>query len=272
LQAVKTHAPQALLWFDTVDLHYLREERMAQLEGSEVLGEMAATTKRQEFQVMQNSDVTLVVSPVEKNLLAQELPNVNVQILSNIHEPVEHTQALNQRQHLLFVGGFQHLPNVDAVQWFVQEVWPIVQAAAPEIRVRIVGSQMPAKLKNLDVPGVEMLGFVQDLDHLLSTSRISIAPLRFGAGVKGKINQAMAHGLPVVATSMAVEGMNLMHEEHVLVADTPEDFARELLRLYSDEALWNALVINGKDNIRSTFSRDVAKQTLNQLLGFSVSS
>mgnify|MGYP000258116899 CR=1 FL=1 len=272
LQAVKTYAPQARLWFDTVDLHYLREERMAQLEGSEVLSEMAATTKRQEFQVMQNSDVTLVVSPVEKNLLAQELPNAQVEILSNIHEPVEHTQAIDQRQHLLFVGGFQHLPNVDAVQWFVQEVWPIVHAAAPEMRVRIVGSQMPAKLQNLDVSGVEMLGFVQDLDDLLSQSRISIAPLRYGAGVKGKINQAMAHGLPVVATSMAVEGMNLLHEKHVLVADTPQDFARELLRLYSDEALWNALVINGKENIRRTFSREIAKKTLNQLLGFPVSS
>jgi GT2 family glycosyltransferase/glycosyltransferase involved in cell wall biosynthesis len=272
LHAVKTYAPQARLWFDTVDLHYLREERMAQLEGSEVLREMAAATKRQEFQVMQNSDVTLVVSPVEKNLLAQELPDVKVEILSNIHEPVEHTQAIDQRHHLLFVGGFQHLPNVDAVLWFVTEVWPIVHAAAPEMRVQIVGSQMPAKLQNLDVPGVEMLGFVQDLDDLLSRSRISIAPLRYGAGVKGKINQAMAHGLPVVATFMAVEGMNLLHEEHVLVADTPQDFAREILRLYSDETLWNALVINGKDNIRRTFSRDIAKQTLNHLLGFSVSS
>ena len=195
-----------------------------------------------------------------------------MEILSNIHEPVEHTQAIDQRQHLLFVGGFQHLPNVDAVQWFVQEVWPIVHAAEPAMRVRIVGSQMPSKLQNLDVPGVEILGFVQDLDDLLSQSRISIAPLRYGAGVKGKINQAMAHGLPVVATSMAVEGMNLLHEEHVLVADTPQDFARELLRLYSDGALWNALVINGKGNIRRTFSREIAKQTLNRLLGFPVSS
>jgi glycosyltransferase involved in cell wall biosynthesis len=200
------------------------------------------------------------------------LPNAKVEILSNIHEPVEHTQAIDQRQHLLFVGGFQHLPNVDAVQWFVQEVWPIVHAAEPAMRVRIVGSQMPSKLQNLDVPGVEILGFVQDLDDLLSQSRISIAPLRYGAGVKGKINQAMAHGLPVVATSMAVEGMNLLHEEHVLVADTPQDFARELLRLYSDGALWNALVINGKGNIRRTFSREIAKQTLNRLLGFPVSS
>jgi glycosyltransferase involved in cell wall biosynthesis len=254
-----------------VDLHYLREERMAELEGSRKIGEMAAATKRQEFQVIQDSDVTLVVSPVEKNLLEQELPHVKVEILSNIHEPVEDTHGFEQRQHLLFVGGFQHLPNVDAVQWFVNEVWPIVQAGAPELKVRIVGSQMPALLQKLDVPGVEMLGFVQDLDPLLSHSRISIAPLRYGAGVKGKINQAMAHGMPVVATSMAVEGMDLLHEEHVLVGDSPQDFAREILRLYSDEALWNTLVKNGKANIHRTFSRDVAKKTLHQLLGIPVS-
>jgi len=148
------------------------------------------------------------------------------------------------------------------VTWFVQEVWPLVHAQAPEINVRIVGSKMPENLRSLASPGLEILGFVQDIDPLLAHSRISIAPLRYGAGVKGKVNQAMSHGLPVVATSAAVEGMDLTHGEQVLVADTPSSYAQEIIRLYNDPVLWQKLVEGGKTNVAKTFSRDVAREEL----------
>ena len=262
IAAVRQHAPQAQLWFDTVDLHYLREERMATLEQSSRLAEAAAVTKRQELGVIGSCDLTFVVSTVEQALLAQTLPDAKVAILSNIHQPLDHTPGYSEREGLLFVGGFQHPPNVDAVTWFVQEVWPLVHAQAPEINVRIVGSKMPDTLRSLASPGLEILGFVQDIDPLLAHSRISIAPLRYGAGVKGKVNQAMSHGLPVVATSAAVEGMGLTHGEQVLVADTPRSYAQEIIRLYNDPVLWQKLVEGGKTNVAKTFSRDVASEEL----------
>jgi len=259
---VRQHAPQAKLWFDTVDLHYLREERLAALEQSSRLAEVAAATKQQELSVIAACDLTWVVSPVEQALLAQTLPDAQVAILSNIHEPLDHTTGYSEREGLLFVGGFQHPPNVDAVTWFVQEVWPLVHAQAPDMKVRIVGSKMPDTLRALAGPGIEILGFVQDIDPLLAQSRISIAPLRYGAGVKGKVNQAMSHGLPVVATPAAVEGMDLKHGEQVLVADTPETYAQEIIRLYTDRVLWQHLVNGGKANVAKTFSRDVAREEL----------
>jgi GT2 family glycosyltransferase/glycosyltransferase involved in cell wall biosynthesis len=262
IAAVRQHAPQAQLWFDTVDLHYLREERLAALEQSSHLADVAAATKQQELRVMAACDLTLVVSPVEQALLAQTLPDVKVAILSNIHEPLDQTPGYSEREGLLFVGGFQHPPNVDAVTWFVQEVWPLVHAQAPEVNLRVVGSKMPDSLRSLAGPGIEILGFVQDIDPLLAQSRISIAPLRYGAGVKGKVNQAMSHGLPVVATPAAVEGMDLTHGEHVLVADSPAVYAQEIIRLYNDPLLWQHLVDGGKANVAKTFSRDVAREEL----------
>ena len=262
IKVVRQHAPQAQLWFDTVDLHYLREERLAALEQSSRLADMAAVTKQQELDVIASCDLTFVVSPVEQTLLAHALPDAKVAILSNIHEPLANTANYNEREGLLFVGGFQHPPNVDAVTWFVQEVWPLLHAQAPEIQVRIVGSKMPDTLRSLAGPGIEILGFVQDIDPLLAKSRISIAPLRYGAGVKGKVNQAMSHGLPVVATPAAVEGMDLIHGEQVLVADTPLAYAQEIVRLYNDPVLWQKLVEGGKINVAKTFSRDVAREVL----------
>lgn len=262
IKVVRQHAPQAQLWFDTVDLHYLREERLAALEQSSRLADVAAVTKQQELDVIASCDLTFVVSPVEQTLLAHALPDAKVAILSNIHEPLANTANYNEREGLLFVGGFQHPPNVDAVTWFVQEVWPLLHAQAPEIQVRIVGSKMPDTLRSLASPGIEILGFVQDIDPLLAQSRISIAPLRYGAGVKGKVNQAMSHGLPVVATPAAVEGMDLIHGEQVLVADTPLAYAQEIVRLYNDPVLWQKLVEGGKINVAKTFSRDVAREVL----------
>ncbi len=266
MQDVRRWAPQAKVLFDSVDLHYLREQRMAELEKDAHLLKLSEKTRAQELGVIQQADVTLVVSPVEKALLATETPDARVEVLSNIHEPVAHTPGFDGRDGLLFVGGFQHPPNVDAVRWFLEEVWPTVHQQAPHITVRIVGSKMPDSLKALAGPGIEILGFVADLDPLLARSRMSIAPLRYGAGVKGKVNQAMAHGLPVVATQAAVEGMFLQAGTEVLVAEDAQAFAHAVLQLDCDRTLWETLAAGGKHNIERTFSREVARRALQAVL------
>ena len=199
IDAVRKRAPRARIVFDTVDLHYLREQRLAELEQSASLAAAAATTRRQELEIIGKADITLVVSPVEQELLATEAPGADVRVLSNIHELRPAPRPCAEREGLIFVGGFRHPPNVDAVNWFVGEVWPAVRARLPGVELSIVGSNMPAAIRDLAVAGVRVLGYVEDIDPLLDAARISIAPLRYGAGVKGKINQAMAFGLPVVA-------------------------------------------------------------------------
>jgi len=266
LTRLRQWAPQATLVFDTVDLHYLREQRLAELENSRGLEAAASRTREQELQVIRACDITLVVSAIEQRLLACEVPEADVRILSNIHQVQSDAAGFDDRSDLLFVGGFQHPPNVDAVRWFLTEVWPLIHADLPDIRVRVVGSRMPESLRALTGPGVELLGFVEDIDPLLRDSRLSIAPLRYGAGVKGKINQAMAWGLPVVATGVAVEGMNLVSGEDVLVGDTAAAFAAAVVALYRDPVLWARVAAGGRRNVEQHFSRACAHTVLRGLL------
>lgn len=259
---IREWAPQARIVFDTVDLHYLREQRLAELENSSALMGTALKTREQELGVIRACDVTLVVSPVELGVLAQEVPGADVRILSNIHEVEPAGPGYAEREGLLFIGGFRHPPNIDAVEWFLSEVWPRVHARLPELVFTVVGSHMPARIQALTGPGVNIVGYVEDVNPLIARARISVAPLRYGAGVKGKVNQAMAHGLPVVATVVASEGMGLRPGVDLLVADDPQAYADEIVRLYGDEALWNCLAANGRANIQRHFSRANAAKTL----------
>jgi GT2 family glycosyltransferase len=266
LPLVREHARRARVVFDTVDLHYLREQRAAELEGSSALAARARATREAELRLVRECDVTVVVSPVERDLLAREAPGARVEVLSNVHEVAGLRAPFAARRDLWFVGGFQHPPNVDAVRWFLSEVWRRVEAALPEARFHVVGSRMPDELRALADARVELHGFVEDLGRFLDGCRLSVAPLRYGAGVKGKVNMAMAHGQPVVATPMAVEGMHVVAGDDVLVESDPAAFADAIVRAYGDEALWNRLSRNGLANVERHFSFDAAREALARIL------
>src|SRR5690606_14131828 len=204
LELVRLHAPQAVFAFDTVDLHYLREQRAADLEDREDLRRTAAETRARELRLIRQSDVTLVVSHVEQELLAKDAPGARVEILSNVHEIAGAGKPFAERKDLVFVGGFQHPPNIDAATWFVREIFPLIRAEAPDIRFHLIGSKATDAVKALgNVDGVEFHGFVPDIDPYMDGCRLCVAPLRYGAGVKGKVNLSMAHGQPVIATPIA---------------------------------------------------------------------
>lgn len=264
---VRLYAPQATLAFDTVDLHYLREQRAAELSGKPELARHAAATRAQELKLIRECDVTFVVSPVEQELLAREAPGARVEVLSNVHEVYGCRRPFAQRRDLVFVGGFQHPPNTDAVEWFVREVFPLVRAELPEVNLHVIGSKVPDTIRALADEHVLVHGYVEDIAPYMDGCRISVAPLRYGAGVKGKVNMAMSYGLPVVATSAAVEGMHVRAGEDVLVADEAAAFAAHVVRLHRDEALWNRLSANGLDNVERHFSFAAAREALRQVLG-----
>lgn len=266
LPLLRAHAPRAKLIFDTVDLHYLRERRGAEVAGDAALARAAERTRALELAVIAQSDVTLVVSGIERELLLRDAPQAHVELLSNLHRIAGAGQPFAQRRDLVFVGGFRHPPNVDAVRWFVRDVFPSIRTRLPDVRFHCIGSHTPAEIEVLGAqPGVIVHGHVADIDPFMSGGRIAIAPLRYGAGVKGKINLSMAHGQPVVATSCAVEGMHLRNGEEVLVADDPQAFADAVVRLYQDEALWNALASNGLDSVAAHFSLDAARETVRKV-------
>ena len=266
LPLLRKHAPQARVLFDTVDLHYLRERRAADLSGDAAALRAALRTRELELGLIANADATLVVSEVERNLLAIDAPRADVRVLSNLHETAASGPGWSQRKDLLFVGGFRHPPNVDAVLWFVREAFPRIRAALPDMQFHCIGGDVPAEVQALSsIDGVRIHGHVPDLQPWLDGCRISVAPLRYGAGVKGKVNQAMAHGLPVVATTPAVEGMHLVDGVDVLVADDANAFADAALRLHGDEALWNRIAANGRANVARHFSMDAAREVVRAL-------
>ncbi|MBU6249005.1 MAG: glycosyltransferase [Xanthomonadaceae bacterium] len=263
---VRRLAPQARLLFDTVDLHFLREERAAALAGHTGMAQQAGHSRRSELALIEQADTSFVVSPYEKELLAQLVPSANVALLSNIHRGHHRRRSHAGRRDLVFIGGAGHPPNVDALRWIAGEILPRLREVIPELCVHALGDMPDALRRELATPGLELHGRVPDLAPWLDCCLASIAPLRFGAGVKGKINMAMSHGAPVVATTLAVEGMQLRHGHDVLVADDGSAFADAVRRLHDDAALWDALSRHGTDNIRRHFSPERAAAALGRAL------
>jgi GT2 family glycosyltransferase len=267
LDLCKEFAPSTPIIFDTVDLHFLRGEREAELHQSSAKREAAERLRRTELAIASRCDAVIVVSSHEKELLEKELSRSRVALVSNIHDVYEPVQPYAGRKDFVFIGGFEHPPNVDAMEWFCGDILPLIVAEISDARLHIIGSKMNEVVRSLASDHVTVHGYVEDLRPFFASCLLSVAPLRYGAGVKGKINQSMSYGLPVVATSVGVEGMQLVHGESVLVADDPAEFAQQVVRLHGDADLWAKLSRSGLQNIRDHFSFDAAKCSLQTLLG-----
>jgi GT2 family glycosyltransferase len=265
LPLARALAPEARVIFDTVDLHHLRETRAAAVSGAN--GRRAAVTRRSELDQIAASDCTLLTSGVELELVRRQLPAARLELLGNIHRVREPRRGFAERRDLLFIGGFAHPPNADAVRWFAEAVLPLLRKRLPDAVLHVIGTVDEPARRSLAIDGLVLHGRVDDLDPWLDGCRVSIAPLRFGAGVKGKINTAMSCGLPVVATTVAVEAMGLSDGDDVLLADTPEAFADAIVRACTDEALWLRLSRGGRDNVRRHFSPEQARAALRRVLG-----
>ena len=262
ISAVKKYCTKAKVIFDTVDLQYLRETRRAAVEGDENILKSANMLKEMEFQLARQCDMTLVVSHVEKEIIFEEAPDLKVEILSNIHEMFPPIKYFSERKDIMFLGGFNHLPNIDAVKYFSKDILPMVMKEIPDIKFYVVGSNPPKEIRQLESDNIIVTGYVEDLTPYFENYRISVAPLRYGAGVKGKIGEAMAHGLPVVTTLIGAEGMGLVDGENVLIADTSDEFAKKIVMLYDDEEMWNGFSDNSLIAIESNYSYDATKTIL----------
>ncbi|MBB6184069.1 glycosyltransferase [Oleiagrimonas soli] len=266
LPLVRRAAPRARVLFDTVDLHFLREARAAAVVGQTGLQRQAEASRRRELALIASSDVTFVVSPVERDLLNEAAPAARVELLSNIHALHGRRAGFAARKDLVFLGGFGHPPNADAVRWFVRDILPRLQRHVPPLHLHVLGDVSDEARRELTGPQVTLHGRVDDLAPFMDGCRVSVAPLRFGAGVKGKVNMAMSYGLPVVATPIAAEGMQLTDGLDVRIGEDAQAFADALLDLYDDEAQWLRLSDGGLDNVRRHFSPEAAAKTLHRVL------
>jgi glycosyltransferase involved in cell wall biosynthesis len=259
---VRLHAPQSRIIFDTVDLHYLREDSEARLTRDPEMRRKAQEKQQLEHELIDQADETWVVSPVEQQLLREKWPRKSVQVVSNIVDVPASKTPFALRRDYLFIGGFQHRPNTDAILFFVQKIYPLVSEHLRDAKFYIIGGHPPPEIVALATERIIVAGLQTDVRPFFDSVKLSVAPLRFGAGVKGKINQSIAFGVPVVASSLAIEGMELSARQEILVADDPEDFARALIELYESEELWRRLSENGIKKTRALYSTDVARKKL----------
>ncbi|TKS54714.1 glycosyltransferase [Luteimonas yindakuii] len=266
LPLLRRHAPDVRILFDSVDLHYLRERRAAELANDATMLAIARRTRARELAVVAAADATLVVSAAERELLAADAPDAKVELLSNLHRVTGEAAPWERRHGVVFVGGFHHPPNVDALRWFLAEVWPRVHAQAPGLAFHCIGSDPPNEIATRHGHGgVQVHGHVADIAPWMDGCRVAVAPLRFGAGVKGKINLSMAHGQPVVATPVAAEGMHLHDGLDVLLADDADAFAHAVLRAHEDAVVWSRLSAGGRANVERHFSIEAARATVHRL-------
>lgn len=270
MATVRRLAPRAKIVFDTVDLHFLREERQAGLNRSagRVREGAAAIRKDQELRLARSADLTLVVSPIEKAVLEKESGNqIDVRILPTIY-PVGAADPPDwkRRRDVVFIGGFAHVPNIDAVLFFTTEIFPLIRARIPDAVFKVIGPDPTPEICQLASPAIQVLGFVPDVKPIFDQALVSVAPIRFGAGVKGKVNQSMSFGVPTVVTSIAAEGMHLTHGENALFADDPAGFADAVVRLWTSPELWRKVSRNGLQNLAQHFSVEAAAAPIDDLL------
>jgi GT2 family glycosyltransferase len=226
--------------YDTVDLLHVRKRREAELRGTG--DEEWRRWHAIETRAATSADATVVVTPQERRIV-EELGARSVYVVPTIHEVAgAGNRRFEDRSGLLFIGNYNHPPNVDAVQWLCQEVMPIVWAALPEVSVALVGANPTPKVQALRSKRVRVTGYVRDLEPYLRECRLFVAPLRFGAGMKGKIGHALQYALPVVTTPVGAEGMGLRNGENAIIADAQaQAFASAILSLYGDAEGWQRL-------------------------------
>ena len=263
---MRIFCPNAKIVFNTVDLHYLREERQAEIEGSKKLLSQAKKTKKLELEVINKSDSTIVLSDIERDLLLTEVSGVNIHKIPLILDIPGRSQGFEDRKGLLFIGGFRHTPNIDAVIYFTSEIWPLIKAKQPDIKFTIIGSHPPKEVLDLDGNGINIVGFVSDISEYFNNALISVAPLRYGAGIKGKIGTSLSYGVPVVGTTIATEGMGIENDVHVLIGDNPNEFANKIIELLKSEAKWNNLSESGLEFIEDNYSISIGRKYLRHFL------
>jgi GT2 family glycosyltransferase/SAM-dependent methyltransferase len=247
----------ALLLFYVHDLHYLREEQIADIRKDTSLLKSADRMKSGEQKLMHQMDAILSCSDIETAILRELCPSTPVFYVPPYAVSVEEDFEfdISKRQDILFVGGFGHPPNADGILWFVRDVWPLVSSRLPGIHFNIAGSDPPSEIRSLESETVKVLGFVNDarLKKLYDSARLVAIPLRYGAGVKGKTVEAMANGVPFVSTQYGIEGMPGV--ERILdPAQIGEDMAENILSLYEDDDRLKAISRAGRSYVAGLFN------------------
>jgi hypothetical protein len=265
---IKKNKPLIKVFFDMVDFHYLRFKREAELIGDAEIMKIADKYLHLELDNCQKADKIIVISDFEKQNLKDYYGDENKMIaIGNIHQFIKNndSKGFQDRKDLLFIGGFEHKPNVDAVHYLRNEIMPLLWNTDPEIAIHIIGSNVPKEILALQSEKFKILGYVEDVSAYFLESRVFVAPLRYGAGIKGKIGQSLEFGLPLVTTKICAEGFDFKENTNCIVADTKEEIVHNILEIYKNETLWNK-ISSDSEKVIEPFSHDAIERKIISLV------
>jgi GT2 family glycosyltransferase/glycosyltransferase involved in cell wall biosynthesis/Tfp pilus assembly protein PilF len=264
---IREHSPQSVFIIDSFDVCHIRQRRKALLTGDP--GDLwnAEETRRLELAMYRRADMVLTVTEKDRAALLEEAPDLRVGISTDIH-PVIDDNGQAERRDIVFVGNFNHDPNEDAVVFFMEDIWPKVKAKLPGLKFYIVGNAPTAKVEAYASPDVIVTGFVPEVIPYLRKARAFVVPLRYGAGLKGKIGEALSTGIPIVTTSVGAEGMDLIHRKSAMIADDPDEFAGSVAEACSDDGLWATLSREGKALAERNYSYETVEEYWEEVFKF----
>lgn len=261
---VQHRFPGATIVYDMVDFHTVRLRRQAQLSKDVKHASAADAYEQVERALFESSDLVIAVTDEEAAAVRKMVPHASVHRLGTIHPRNRGSATFKTRHGALFVGSWNHPPNRDAIEWIIDDIAPALAKSDPTIAIHIVGSDIPTN--SLSVPSnVEVHGWLPSLDAITNQVRVSIAPLRFGAGIKGKIADAIARGLPVVTTPVGAEGFGPVTPA-MSITESTSDFVEAIVRLHSKEREWNAISELGSDLVDELLGAATAKASIRAIL------
>lgn len=262
---------KAQIVYYTHDLHHLRMEREASLKGSVELAAEAKKMKKVEIEVIDRVDLVLSPSDQESSAIRKLKPKANVGTIlpyffSEEDTSFRRSEDFEKVKDIVFVGGFPHTPNVDAALLLAHEIMPKIWLTNPESKLILVGYAPPPQVEALASDRIVVTGHVPDIKPYLSQARLMLAPLRYGAGVKGKVIEALRYGLPVVTTPIGAEGMASAFREVLIVCETVSEMVAATEKLLADPVYCEELSAAGATLIASSYSRAIATKTVNELI------
>ncbi|MGY4493063.1 glycosyltransferase [Pseudomonas sp. TE3610] len=261
VDTIRKYSPANILFYG-MDIHYLRLIEQAKTNPAQSITHEIESFRQQETFMWEHSDAIFYPSEFETThvnewLTARALPGKAETLPLNAYDtlPAFPAENLAQRRGILFVAGFAHLPNVDGALWFVKEVLPLVKAKWPDLHLYMVGSNPKDEIKALHGDDITVTGYVSDevLAQYYVDCRVSVAPLRFGGGMKGKVLEAMKFGMPCVTTPTGVQGLE-QTSSFMPVAETAQDFADHIESLLQDDERWKTISAEGQRFIEANFS------------------
>ena len=248
---VRSYMPRARVIYGVGDLHFLRVQRQSQFDADSDTAALAKQMKRAELLALRAVDAAIVHSPHEAELLAREDKAINVCVVPWTIEARPAATRFSERTGVAFIGSYTHVPNADAAQYLAAEIMPLVARRNGAIICKLVGSRVTPAVQAHHGANIQVVGHVSDLAELFDSVRLTVAPLRFGAGIKGKVLDSFSAGIACVMTSVAAEGLGLPPALRHLVADTPQEIADRIVELHENQALCETLAAACLDYVQA---------------------